>query len=192
MAFTIDEKYESITQKIMSNLPTSQFVVDLVGEAIQTAIQHFEGFELDTRLDVAYKMSVYAKEVSQPMYFMTHLVLAPLLAGLEGSEVSRLDTASGALTKALAPLSTFVAGKTFKQKWKALFNLSTVDKDVMAAALMFAKAYVEKAFKEKDFYTLAGYGYLEVNIRQSGMFINHTVRKYYNEFASLVLNKYEY
>ena len=57
---------------------------------------------------------------------------------------------------------------------------------------MFAKVAVDKAFKEKDLYTLAGYAYIEVNIRQSGMFINHTVRKYYNEFASVVLNQAEF
>ena len=192
MTFTIDEKYETITQKIMSNLPTSQFVVDLVGEAIQTAIKHFDGKDLETRLDIALKMSEYAKEVSQPMFFMSHLVIAPLAAGLEVNEIERLSTASGALQKAIIPLGSFVTGKTFKQKWKALFNLSTADKDVLAAALMFAKADVERALEEKDLYTLAGYGYIEVNIRQSGMFINHTVRKFYNEFANIILYKAEY
>lgn len=188
MTYDIAEKYSTITQKIMGNLPTSQFVVDLVGEAINIATEKFDEAEVENRLDIALKMSAYAKEVSQPMYFMTHLVIAPLVAGLEVNEVSKLDTASGALVKALVPLSSFVSGKTFKQKWQALFNLSKVDKDVVAVAFMIAKSAVEKAIKENDLYTLAGYGYIEVNIRQSGMFVNHTVRKYYNEFASLVLN----
>lgn len=188
MTFEIPEQYDTLVQKIMSNLPTSQFVIDLVGEGIQICINKFDEKEVERRLEIAKKMSEYAKEVSQPMYFMTHLVLAPLVAGLEATEVSKLDTASGVLAKAIAPLGVFVSGNGFKTKWQALFNLSSVDKDVMAAAFMFAKADIEKAMRENDLYTIAGYAYIEVNIRQSGMFVNHTVRKYYNEFASLVLN----
>ena len=191
MAFDIEEKYQTTIHKIMANLPTSQFVVDLVGEAIKVAGEKFHE-EFETRLDIALRMSEYAKEVSQPMYFMTHLVIAPLVAGLEASEINKLETASGTLSKACAPLGVFITAKTFKQKWKALFNLSKVDKDVLGTALMFAKVAVDKAFKEKDLYSLAGYAYIEVNIRQSGMFINHTVRKYYNEFASVVLNQAEF
>lgn len=191
MAFDIEEKYQTTIHKIMANLPTSQFVVDLVGEAIKVAGEKFHE-EFETRLDIALRMSEYAKEVSQPMYFMTHLVIAPLVAGLEASEINKLETASGTLSKACAPLGVFITAKTFKQKWQALFNLSKVDKDVLGTALMFAKVAVDKAFKEKDLYSLAGYAYIEVNIRQSGMFINHTVRKYYNEFASVVLNQAEF
>lgn len=188
MTFEIPEQYDTLVQKIMSNLPTSQFVIDLIGEGIQICVNKFDEKEVERRLEIAKKMSDYAKEVSQPMYFMTHLVLAPLVAGLEAAEVSKLDTASGVLAKAIAPLGVFVTGNGFKTKWQALFNLASVDKDVMAAAFMFAKADVEKAMREGDLYTIAGYAYIEVNIRQSGMFVNHTVRKFYNEFASLVLN----
>ena len=191
MAFAIEEKYQTIIHKIMANLPTSQFIVDLVGEAIKVAGEKYPD-EFETRLDIALRMSEYAKEVSQPLYYKAHLVIAPLVAGLEASEVNKLETASGTLSKACAPLGVFVNAKTFKQKWKALFELSKVDVDVLGTALMFAKVAVDKAFKEKDLYTLAGYAYIEVNIRQSGMFINHTVRKYYNEFASVVLNQAEF
>ena len=191
MDFAIEEKYQSIIHKIMANLPTSQFIVDLVGEAIKVAGEKYPD-EFETRLDIALRMSEYAKEVSQPLYYKAHLVIAPLVAGLEASEVNKLETASGTLSKACAPLGVFVTAKTFKQKWKALFELSKVDVDVLGTALMFAKVAVDKAFKEKDLYTLAGYAYIEVNIRQSGMFINHTVRKYYNEFASVVLNQAEF
>lgn len=191
MAFAIEEKYQTIIHKIMANLPTSQFIVDLVGEAIKVAGEKYPD-EFETRLDIALRMSEYAKEVSQPLYYKAHLVIAPLVAGLEASEVNKLETASGTLSKACAPLGVFVTAKTFKQKWKALFELSKVDVDVLGTALMFAKVAVDKAFKEKDLYTLAGYAYIEVNIRQSGMFINHTVRKYYNEFAFVVLNQAEF
>ena len=191
MAFAIEEKYQTIIHKIMANLPTSQFIVDLVGEAIKVAGKKYPD-EFETRLDIALRMSEYAKEVSQPLYYKAHLVIAPLVAGLEASEVNKLETASGTLSKACAPLGVFITAKTFKQKWKALFELSKVDVDVLGTALMFAKVAVDKAFKEKDLYTLAGYAYIEVNIRQSGMFINHTVRKYYNEFASVVLNQAEF
>ena len=191
MAFAIEEKYQTIIHKIMANLPTSQFIVDLVGEAIKVAGEKYPD-EFETRLDIALRMAEYAKEVSQPLYYKAHLVIAPLVAGLEASEVNKLETASGTLSKACAPLGVFVTAKTFKQKWKALFELSKVDVDVLGTALMFAKVAVDKAFKEKDLYTLAGYAYIEVNIRQSGMFINHTVRKYYNEFASVVLNQAEF
>lgn len=192
MTYEIPEKYEATVQKIMANLPTSQFVVDLVGEAIQIALNHFQDEEIENRLEIALAMSNYSKQVSQPMYYMTHLVIAPLVAGLEVTEVSKLDTASGTLAKALVPLGSFVVGKKFKQKWTALFNLSKVDKNVMAAALMFAKRDVEKAMKTNDLYKLAGYGYIEVNIRQSGMFVDHTVRQYYNEFAALVLSRADF
>ena len=191
MAFAIEEKYQTIIHKIMANLPTSQFIVDLVGGAIKVAGEKYPD-EFETRLDIALRMSEYAKEVSQPLYYKAHLVIAPLVAGLEASEINKLETASGTLSKACAPLGVFVTAKTFKQKWKALFELSKVDVDVLGTALMFAKVAVDKAFKEKDLYTLAGYAYIEVNIRQSGMFINHTVRKYYNEFASVVLNQAEF
>ena len=191
MAFAIEEKYQTIIHKIMANLPTSQFIVDLGGEAIKVAGEKYPD-EFETRLGIALRMSEYAKEVSQPLYYKAHLVIAPLVAGLEASEVNKLETASGTLSKACAPLGVFITAKTFKQKWKALFELSKVDVDVLGTALMFAKVAVDKAFKEKDLYTLAGYAYIEVNIRQSGMFINHTVRKYYNEFASVVLNQAEF
>ena len=191
MAFAIEEKYQTIIHKIMANLPTSQSIADLVGEAINVAGAKYPD-EFETRLDIALRMSEYAKEVSQPLYYKAHLVIAPLVAGLEASEVNKLETASGTLSKACAPLGVFITAKTFKQKWKALFELSKVDVDVLGTALMFAKVAVDKAFKEKDLYTLAGYAYIEVNIRQSGMFINHTVRKYYNEFASVVLNQAEF
>ena len=191
MAFAIEEKYQTIIHKIMANLPTSQFIVDLVGEAIKVAGEKYPD-EFETRLGIALRMSEYAKEVSQPLYYKAHLVIAPLVAGLEASEVNKLETASGTLSKACAPLGVFITAKTFKQKWKALFELSKVDVDVLGTALMFAKVAVNKAFREKDLYTLPGYAHIEVHIRQSGMFINHTVRKYYNEFASVVLNQAEF
>lgn len=189
MTFEVPEKYSDTVQKIMSNLPTSQFIIDLVGEAIQIALNHFDDKDVERRLDVALKMSAYAKEVSQPLYFLTHLVNAPLVAGLEVSEISKIDTASGTLAKAIIPLGAFLTSDSFKAKWTALFNLSKVDKDVLAAAFLFAKEDVEAGMLDKDLYKLAGYGYIEVNIRQSGMFINHTVRKFYNEFAAIILNK---
>lgn len=192
MTYVIDEKYSKITDNIMANLPTSQFVVDLVGEAISAATSKFDEEEAIVRLAVAHRMSQYAKETSQPLYFKTHLVIAPLIAGLEVSEIERFFTASGVLQKAIGPLGTFVTAPTFKQKWKAIFELSSIDIDLMAAAFMFAKADVEKAVAEDDKYKIAGYGYLEVNMRQANIFINHTVRKFYNEFATIVLNKAEY
>ena len=153
MAFAIEEKYQTIIHKIMANLPTSQFIVDLVGEAIKVAGEKYPD-EFETRLDIALRMSEYAKEVSQPLYYKAHLVIAPLVAGLEASEINKLETASGTLSKACAPLGVFVTAKKKKKKWKALFELSKVDVDVLGTALMFAKVAVDKAFKERVYISL--------------------------------------
>lgn len=192
MTLTIDSKYDEKVQKIMANLPTSQFVVDLVGEAIKVSEKEFKSSDFERRLDIAYKMSVYAKEVSQPMYYKTHLVVAPLVAGLEASQINRLETASGTLSKACAPLGVFVRKPFFKDRWHAMFELSKVDVDVLAAAFMFATEELRDAVTHNNLYVMTGFAYIEVNIRQSGMFINHTIRKFYNEFASIVLNQAEF
>ena len=196
---------------IIELLPQIPYVIDQVGEALKWAKEELSEGEYNKTLKVAYDVAQYAKEVSDPNFFKTHLVIASILSNIENPMADKrfeiFDTASKATEKALKDLvidKKEIEDKgCFKSVLLKLVPLAKKDENLFATALIgikhdleevveaMKKANVKNPITAQDYVTILGYAFVMDNIRMARLNLLERAWKIYNDITVL-LNDIKY
>lgn len=196
---------------IIELLPQIPYVVDQVGEALKWAKEELSEGKYNIVLKIAYDVTQYAKEVSDPNFFKTHLVIASILVNLENPMADKrfeiFDTASKATEKALKDLIMDKKEIENKGCFKALLLhlvlLAKKDENLFATALMgvkndleevtqgMKKANVKSPITAQDYVTILGYAFVMDNIRMARLNLLDKAWKIYNDI-NVILNDINY
>lgn len=196
---------------IIELLPQIPYVVDQVGEALKWAKEELSEGKYNVILKIAYDVAQYAKEVSDPNFFKTHLVIASILSNLENPTANKrfeiFDTASKATEKALKDLIMDKKEIENKGCFKALLLhlvlLAKKDEHLFATALIGAKndleeviqgmrkANVKSPITAQDYVTILGYAFVMDNIRMARLNLLDKAWKIYND-VNVLLNDVNY
>lgn len=191
---------------IVELLPQIPYVIDQVGEALKWAKEELSEGEYNKTLKVAYDVAQYAKEVSDPNFFKTHLVLASILSNIENPMANKrfevFDTASKATEKALKDLiidkKEIEEKGCFKSVLLRLVPLAKKDENLFATALIgikhdleevveaMKKASIETPITAKDYVTILGYAFVMDNIRMARLNLLEKAWKIYNDITVLL------
>ena len=191
---------------IIELLPQIPYVIDQIGEALKWAKEELSEGEYNKTLKVAYEVAQYAKEVSDPNFFKTHLVIASILSNIENPMANKkfeiFDTASKATEKALKDLvidKKEIEDKgCFKSVLLRLVPLAKKDENLFATALIgikhdleevveaMKKANVETPITAHDYVTILGYAFVMDNIRMARLNLLEKAWKVYNDITVLL------
>ena len=191
---------------IVELLPQIPYVIDQVGEALKWAKEELSEGEYNKTLKVAYDVAQYAKEVSDPNFFKTHLVIASILSSIENPMANKrfevFDTASKATEKALKDLiidkKEIEEKGCFKSVLLRLVPLAKKDENLFATALIgikhdleevveaMKKVNVETPITAKDYITILGYAFVMDNIRMARLNLLEKAWKIYNDITVLL------
>lgn len=197
---------------IFEMLPQIPYVIDQIGEALKWAKEELSEGEYNKTLKVAFEVAQFAKEVSDPNFFKTHLVVASILSNIEDAKnderFEKFDTASKATERALNDL--IVDKKSIEEKgcFKALLlhlvPLAKKDENLFVTALIGIKNDLEEIIKgmdktamtkspitAQDYVTILGYAFVLDNIRMARLNLLEKSWKIYNEIT-ILLNDIKY
>ena len=206
-----DKEMAKVEQSIIEMLPQIPYVVDQVGSALDWAKAEVSEGEYNKITKIAYDVAKYAKEVSNPNFYKTHLVIASILSHFEGALESKrfamFDTASKSVEKALKSLN--VAEESVKEHgcFKAvllrLVPLAKESEDLFVVALIGIKHDLEEIVKgmekaniktpvtSEDYITILGYSFVMANIRMARLDMLNKTHEIYNNIE-ILLNSINY
>lgn len=193
-------------QSIIEILPQIPYVIDQVGEALKWAKEEAPEGTYNKIVEVAYEVAEYAKSVSEPNFYRTHLVLTSILSNIdkavEKERFSIFDTASKSTEKALKafniPTATIEKYGCFKAILVHLVPLAKENEDLFAVALIGIKHDLQEILKgmekvniktpitPEDYITILGYSFVMANIRMARLNLLDKVHKIYNDIEILL------
>ena len=193
----IPSMYDAKIQALMGELPTINFVIDLVGKAVDIAYASCgDGEAFIDALEVATRMARFSKKVSQPNFYNTALVLAPLLIKADEESIKLVDGTSKSVTKYVEGLKSVLFANGYKERWLAMVKFNSVDSYAIGIVLTFYDYILEQILKkpeeqltDKERMCILGLGYIEVCMRKSSVTITSEVREIYNNFGNKILHK---
>lgn len=196
---------------IIELLPQIPYVIDQVGEALKWAKEVLPEGEYNKTLKVAFEVTQFAKDISDPNFFKTHLVIASILSNIEkakeNKKFEKFDTASKATERALDDL--IVDKKSIEEKgcFKALLlhlvPLAKKDENLFVVSLIgikndleeivkgMEKANIKTPITAQDYVTILGYAFILDNIRMARLNLLEKSWKIYNEI-NILLNNINY
>lgn len=201
----------TLEKSITEMLPQIPYVIDQVGEALKWVKEETTDGAYNKALEVAYEVAEYAKSVSDPNFYKTHLVVASILSSIEDASekerFSTFDTASKATEKSLKALYVSTESITkygcFKAVLMHLVPLAKENEDLFAVALIGVKHDLQEILKgmekanmktpitSEDYITVLGYSYVMANIRMAKVSMLDKARKIYNDIE-IMLNSVSY
>ena len=185
----MEEKVNSLKQSILSELPQIPFIIDQVSEAIDWCVEaHDDGVVvrlLETALDVAR----YVREISDPNFYKTHLVVAALIADIPNvTEDSRFEIFKSASNAVLNSVKEVIVSPELI-KDRGCFNALNIhltqlakknencfvvmllgilhDLQDLTAALKATG--VKTPITPQDYITILGYAYVMSNLRMANL-----------------------
>jgi len=201
MALKIDKQYTKQVNSIMSKLPQTPFIIDVVGKAIEISYKNRDvDKEYGVILDLTDKVVDYVNANSSTTSYKYSLIAAVLLAGVPYTEYEVIDTASGTIKDYVETFSAFAFADGYKNTWLELNNLVKKDSDLLYLALLVMINNIEAILKSegeegpstRDKYDLAGMAYIEVSLRKSAITIPNRQYEAYNKFMGLIMKKAEF
>ena len=98
------ETIENFKKGIMEMVPQVPYVIDQIGEAMNWVTEEVEEGAQYRVFKTAYEVAQFAKAISEPNFFKTHLIITSLLSALNGDitkkeRFAKFDTASKAVEK---------------------------------------------------------------------------------------------
>lgn len=202
---------EKLEKSIIEMLPQIPYVIDQVGEAFKWVKGELPEGTYYNALKAAYEVAEYAKSISDPNFYKTHLVVASLLSRIEGAleddRFKTFDTSSKAVEKTLKALNIpeqeIEEHGCFKAILLHLVPLAKENEEVFAVALIGMKHDLKNILKgmeetniktpitSEDYITILGYSFVMANMRMARLNMLDKVHKIFNDIE-ILLNSINY
>ena len=201
-----------LEKSIIAELPQIPYVIDQVGSALKWAKEALTKGEYEKAIKIAWDVTEFAKESSDPNFFKTHLVIASLLSFIpdaaEKEEFKIFDTASQAVKKTLEAITinpelTEKRG-CFKAILLTLAPLARTNEECFAILLYGIKHDLEEilsGMKEADIKTpitpndyiaVLGYANVMANLRMANLKLLDRTYKIFNNIEIILNNEFNY
>ena len=185
----MEEKIEKLKESIIEELPQVPYVLDQVGEALDWCIESHEEGVITKLLETALDVARYAKEISDPNFYKTHLVIAALLADIpnvfEDERFQKFNSTSGIVEKSVRNVtidkSLIEKRGCFNSLNIHLTNISRVDENCMVVMLYgilhdleevvagLKSVETKSPITPQDYITVLGYAYVMANLRMANL-----------------------
>lgn len=181
------EKIKSLKTAIITELPQIPFIIDQVSDAIDWCVEAHDSGVVVKLLETALDVAKYVKEISDPNFYRTHLVIAALIADisdvLSDEKFEEFKTTSGAVEKAVKNIivnkDLLAERGCFNSLNIHLTQLSRIDENclvIMLLGILHDLTEITSGLKEaetkapitpQDYITVLGYAYVMANLRMA-------------------------
>lgn len=200
------EQIQNLKRAIMEEVPQVPFVQDQVGFALKLCIEYHREGEVVKLLEAALSVAKYIKEISEPNFYKTHLLVASLIGDipdiLEDERFKIFQTASQSVEKAVKKVS--IDNKLIEER--GCFNAITMhltqlakeDEECLTVMLYgilydlkevidgMKKANVKTPITPQDYITIMGYAYVMANLRMAKLSLLNTTKEVINEIEIML------
>lgn len=205
---------ENLEKSIIAELPQIPYVMDQVGEALKWAKEVLDEGDYKKLLEITWEVTQYAKEISQPNFFKTHLIIASILSYIpeakKDERFALFDTASKAVEKALDAIvvDEKLSGEKgcFKSILMNLVPLAKKNEECFVIALIgikhdlieikkgmdFLNAEEKAPITPTDYITILGYALIMANLRMSNLKLLNSTYTKVNDIEIMLNNDFKY
>lgn len=200
------ERRDALRMAILAEVPQIPFLIDQVDKAIDWCIDGHDEGVVDKVLSTAAKVAKYVKEISDPNFYRTHLLIASLIGDIDGvladPRFVMYKTASHAVEDAIADLRVDPKLTEDRGCFNALniwlTALARKNEYAFAVALYGILGDLEEVIsglKEvgsktpvtpQNYITVLGYAYVMANLRMANLNLLDKTRLLVNEIEILL------
>lgn len=201
-----------LREGIIQELPQIPYIIDQVSEAFDWAKEELSEGEYNSMLNVVYDVTEYAKHISEPNFFKTHLIVATILSYIpnvkKSEKFAKFETASKAIEKSLDGIlidpedirtkgcfkSTLLKITPLAKGNIELFTLMLIEiKHILLEILEGMKeAKVKSPVTSRDYVTILGYALVMANLRMANLKLPNATYEIYNEISIILNNEFNY
>ena len=199
---------ETLEKSIIEKVPTIPYIVDQVGAAMKWTKETLPEDDYRKILGVALKVANYTSRTSSQNFFKTHLVIASLIANIEGvlehDNFKIFDTASKSVENTckdvIVPKELTLNNGCFKAISMHIVPLAKKDQDsltIMLCGILQDLQEIAKGMEgteEKapitasDYVTILGYAWVIQNLMHSKVNLYNEISSILNEILILLNN----
>lgn len=203
----MSEIVDLLKRDILAEVPQVPYVLDQVGHAIDWCIEANDEGSVVKVLKTSLDVAKYAKSISEPNFYKTHLLIASLIGDIdnvkEDAKFEMYNTASGIVAKTIDEIiidkNLIETRGCFNALSIWLTNLARTNEEsfvvMLYGILNDLKESIEglKAVNEKapitpeDYVQILGYAYVLSNLRMSNLSLLDSTREIINQI-SIILN----
>ena len=203
----MSEIVDLLKRDILAEVPQVPYVLDQVGHAIDWCIEANDEGSVVKVLKTSLDVAKYAKSISEPNFYKTHLLIASLIGDIdnvkEDAKFEMYNTASGIVAKTIDEIiidkNLIETRGCFNALSIWITNLARTNEEsfvvMLYGILNDLKESVEglKAVNEKapitpeDYVQILGYAYVLSNLRMSNLSLLDSTREIINQI-SIILN----
>ena len=183
----MEEKIEKLKAGILAELPQVPFIIDQVSDAVDWCVEEHDPGIIVKLLETSLDVARYVKEISDPNFYKTHLVIASLIADIpnviEDERFKKFQTASGAVEKSVKNVivdpDLLVERGCFNSLNIHLTQLQKIDENclvIMLYGILHDLKEITSGLKStcakspitpQDYITVLGYAYVMSNLRMA-------------------------
>lgn len=203
----MSEIVDLLKRDILAEVPQVPYVLDQVGHAIDWCIEANDEGSVVKVLKTSLDVAKYAKSISEPNFYKTHLLIASLIGDIdnvkEDAKFEMYNTASGIVAKTIDEIiidkNLIETRGCFNALSIWITNLARTNEEsfvvMLYGILNDLKESIEglKAVNEKapitpeDYVQILGYAYVLSNLRMSNLSLLDSTREIINQI-SIILN----
>ena len=203
----MSEIVDLLKRDILAEVPQVPYVLDQVGHAIDWCIEANDEGSVVKVLKTSLDVAKYAKSISEPNFYKTHLLIASLIGDIdnvkEDAKFEMYNTASGIVAKTIDEIiidkNLIETRGCFNALSIWITNLARTNEEsfvvMLYGILNDLKESIEglKAVNEKapitpeDYVQILGYAYVMSNLRMSNLSLLDSTREIINQI-SIILN----
>lgn len=202
----MEEKVKALSSEIIQELPQIPFVIDQVSEAINWCVEAHDPGVVVKLLETTVDVAKYVKEISDPNFYKTHLVIASLIADipnvLEDASFNQFKTTSGAVEKDIKNIivspELLAERGCFNSLNIHLTQLAKKDENclvVMLYGILHDLQEITEGLKDtnakspitpQDYITVLGYAYVMSNLRMARLELADRTKVIINDIQILL------
>ena len=202
----MEEKVRVLSSEILQELPQIPFIIDQVSEAINWCIEAHDSGVVTKLLETAVDVAKYVKEISDPNFYRTHLVIASLIADIEGvledDRFKQFQTTSGAVEKTVKDiiinpdllsergcfnaLNIHLTQLSRKDENCLVIMLYGILHDLEEITMGIKEAKVKAPITPQDYITVLGYAYVMSNLRMANLALADKTKVIINDIQILL------
>ena len=204
----MEEKIKELTTNILGELPQIPFVIDQVSEAINWCVEAHDSGIVVRLLETALNVAKYTREISDPNFYRTYLVVAALIADIpnvkEDEKFAQFKSASGAIEKAVDNIIVDTNRGCFKSLCIHLAQLSKKDENCLVIMLYgilqdlrditvgLKDSGTKAPITPQDYITVLGYSYVMANLRMARLPLADKTKVIINDIEILLNSEVDY
>ena len=204
----MQETIELLKKEILTQVPQIPFVIDQVSTALDWCVKAHDEGDIVKLLKTSLDVAKYVKEVSDPNFYKTHLLIASLIGEIpnvtEDEKFKIFQTASRSVEETIkdvvidqklmedrgcfSAMNIWLCQLARKDMDKFIVVLYGILNDLKETVDVMKEANVKSPITPNDYIKILGYAYVTFNLKVSNLGLWDRAKVILNEISQILNN----